>query len=183
MWPKQFKFFHEFMSDLRTIFMFNTIKSYPEGMTYYDLKKYGDIPHSKIYRMMKKLEEKGDLIRKDDISSETGRPKHLYFLSDQGERRLQILKERLGDLIELIILRFPDKKIELDTKKMLDATFGVWSSPVEYVLQLEISDQDKIEAFSEMESDLTDLLDKVKQAKLKILRNIEKSKHEIKRQK
>ena len=102
MWPRDFKFFRDFMENLRTIFIFNTIKSYPEGITYYDLKKFGDIPHSKIYRMMKSLEEKGDLLRKDDISKETGRPKHLYFLSEQGKSRLVELRKNMGDLFDLI---------------------------------------------------------------------------------
>ena len=81
MWPKHFNFFGNFMRELGTLLIFNTIKNCPDGLTYYDLKQYGEIPHSKIYRMMKKLEEKGDLIKKNDISIETGRPKHLYFLS------------------------------------------------------------------------------------------------------
>ena len=98
MWPRDFKFFRDFMENLRTVFIFNTIKSYPEGLTYYDLKKFGDIPHSKIYRMMKLLEERGDLIREDDISKETGRPKHLYFLSQQGESRLVELRNNLAIL-------------------------------------------------------------------------------------
>ena len=80
MWPKQFNFFKDFMREISTLFVFNTIKNSPNGLTYYDLTQFGNIPHSKIYRLMKNLEENGDLIKKDDISSETGRPKHLYFL-------------------------------------------------------------------------------------------------------
>ena len=84
MWPKHFNFFGSFMRELGTLLIFNTVRNCPNGLTYYDLKKFGEIPHSKIYRMMKKLEDKGDLIKKDDVSAETGRPKHLYFLSKQG---------------------------------------------------------------------------------------------------
>ncbi|MFX1412883.1 MAG: hypothetical protein ACFFA2_03510, partial [Promethearchaeota archaeon] len=105
------------MDDLRMIFIFNTIKSYENGMTYYDLTQYGNIPHSKIYRIMKSLEENGDLVRKDDISQETGRPKHLYFLSGAGEKKLGELRKKIGEIFEFIKLRFPDSNSDLDHSK------------------------------------------------------------------
>jgi len=96
MWPKGFKFFIDFSEDLKTIFIFNTVKNFPEGLTYYDLKKFGNIPHSKIYRMMKILEEGKFLLIKSDISKETGRPKHLYFITEKGENKLTDLREKIS---------------------------------------------------------------------------------------
>ncbi len=166
MWPKDFKFFREFMDGLRAIFIFNTIKSYPEGLTYYDLQQFGNIPHSKIYRMMKDLEGKGDLIRKDDTSKETGRPKHLYFLSKQGELRSKELRKNIGDIFDLLKLRFPEDIPEFDHKKFLEeATFQVWASPVEYVLCKDISDQKKLEILSVMELDVNNMLKKIRKEK------------------
>ncbi|MFX1353071.1 MAG: PadR family transcriptional regulator [Promethearchaeota archaeon] len=159
MWPKQFKFFHEFMNDLRMIFIFNTIKEYKDGMTYYDLTQYGNIPHSKIYRIMKSLEEDGDLVRKDDISQETGRPKHLYFLSDKGAKKLDDLRKKIGEIFEFIKLRFPESNSDLDHSKFLnEATFNVWSSPIEFIINKDISDEKKLKALSEIEYDIMRLL-------------------------
>ena len=168
------------MDSMKTIFIFNTIKSYPEGLTYYDLKKFGNIPHSKIYRMMKSLKEEGYLIRKDDTSKETGRPKHLYFLSEQGESKLKELRENIGEIFDWLILRFPDNIPAFDHKKFLEnATFQVWASPVEYVMCKEISDEEKLEALTEMELDVNNILTKIRKEKTnlqnKIKNNLEKS--------
>jgi predicted ArsR family transcriptional regulator len=167
MWPRDFKFFRNFGESIRTIFIFNTIKSYPEGLTYYDLKKFGNIPHSKIYRMMKILEEKGDLLRKNDISKETGRPKHLYFLSKQGEARLIELRKNMVDLFDLLKSRFPEDIPDFDHANFLEhATFKVWSSPVEYLMSKDISDKKKLESLSEMESEVNRILEKIRKEKI-----------------
>ncbi|MFW9876818.1 MAG: PadR family transcriptional regulator [Candidatus Thorarchaeota archaeon] len=169
MWPKQFKFFHEFIDDLRLIFIFNTIKSYTNGMTYYDLTQYGNIPHSKIYRTMKLLEEDGDLIRRDDVSQETGRPKHLYFLSDKGNKRLEELRRKIGEIFEFIKLRFPESDSDLDHTKFLnEATFNIWASPIEFIMQKDISDEEKLVALLEIESDIMKLLEQLHTEKSKL---------------
>ena len=157
------------MRELTTLFIFNTLKNYPKGLTYYDLKQYGEIPHSKIYRMMKKLEEKGDLIKKDDISVETGRPKHLYSLSKQGEARLDDLRENLGKYFKFIKERFPSANGNFDHESFLkEATFKVWSSPVENIIQKDISNEKKIKILSRMESDLITMLEKIRKERKKL---------------
>ena len=172
MWPKQFSFFKDFMREISTLFIFNTIKNNPNGLTYYDLKQYGNIPHSKIYRLMKNLEENGDLIKKDDISSETGRPKHLYFLSEQGEEKLGDLRENLSKYFKFIKERFPIEDTNFDHVTFLkEATFKVWSSPVEHVIQRDISDEEKLEILTRMESDLTKMLEKIIKEKKKLHTN------------
>ncbi|MFX0075936.1 MAG: PadR family transcriptional regulator [Candidatus Hermodarchaeota archaeon] len=155
MWPKGFRFFIEFSKDLNTVFMFNTVKSFPEGITYYDLKKFGNIPHSKIYRMMKILAKEGYLSIKDDVSKETGRPKHLYFLTEEGERKLSDLRKKIGKIFEFLKHRFPETGDEFDHDQFLtEATFNVWSSPVEHIMQKDISDEEKLEVLNYMENDV-----------------------------
>ncbi len=176
MWPKGFKFFIEFSEELKTLFMFNTIKDFPEGLTYYDLKKFGNIPHSKVYRMMKELAEEGFLSIKDDVSKDTGRPKHLYFLTDKGESKLLDLREKIGKIFEFIKYRFPESSIEFDHEKFLkDATFSVWSSPVEYIMQKDIPNKEKINILTYMEKDVKEILLKIRKEKVKLqkLNNIQ----------
>jgi predicted transcriptional regulator len=169
MWPKEFKFFIEFSKDLGTLSLFNTVKDFPEGLTYYDLKKFGNIPHSKVYRMMKELAAEGFLLIKDDLSKDTGRPKHLYFLTDKGERKLLDLRQKIGKIFEFIKYRFPESAMEIDHEKFLkEATFSVWSSPVEYVMQRNISLKEKLITLTYMEKDVNNILEKIRKEKEKL---------------
>jgi DNA-binding PadR family transcriptional regulator len=167
LWPKEFKFFQEFFDDFRLIFIFNTVKDYQNGLTFYDLKKYGNIPHSKIYRTMKELEEEGYLIRKNEESlKECGRPKHLFSLSKLGEERLKELRIKIGKIFEFIKLRFPESNPEFEYDKFLnEATFKVWANPVDFVLHKDISTEEKLYILSDMESDILHILDKVRKEK------------------
>ena len=172
MWPKRFNFFNNFMREISTLFVFNTIKNSPNGITYYDLTQFGNIPHSKIYRLMKDLEDNGDLIKRDDVSSETGRPKHVYFLSEKGEARLEDLRVSLGKYFEFIKERFPIENSDFDHVSFLKvATFKVWSSPVEHVIQKDISNEEKLEILTQMESDLNIMLEKIQKEKKKLIPN------------
>ena len=118
---------------------------------------------------MKKLEDNGDLIKRDDISTETGRPKHLYFLSKQGEAKLVDLRENLSKYFEFMKERFDINDTEFDHETFLkDATFSVWSSPVEHVIQKSISNEDKLEILTGMESDFEKMLDKIRKEKKKL---------------
>jgi len=133
------------------------------------LKKFGNIPHSKIYRMMKELAEEGYLSIKDDISKDTGRPKHLYFMTDKGENKLIDLRQKIGKIFELIKQRFPESGIEFDHEKILKgATFSIWSSPVEYIMQKDISNEEKLEILTFMEKDVDEILLKIRKEKLKL---------------
>jgi DNA-binding PadR family transcriptional regulator len=172
MWPKGFKFFGDFLQGFKLILIFNTVKEIPEGLTYYDLKKFGNIPHSKIYRMMKLLAEEGYLSIRDDTSKDTGRPKHLYFITDKGEKKLVDLRKKIGNIFELIKQRFPESGIELDHEKILKgATFSIWASPVEYIMQKDISNEEKFELLTLMEKDVDGILNKIRKEKSKLQRN------------
>ena len=171
MWPKKFRFFREFIEDFKLLFLFNTIKGKTDGLTYYDLQQFGNIPHSNIYRMMKELEEKGDLYHKDGISKETGRPKHLYFLTEQGEKRLEGIRERVGELLKFLKERFPGENEDFNHDLFLqEATFKVWASPVHYILQQDIVNEEKIKALKKMENNIKDHLKEIRRA----IRKLEK---------
>jgi len=179
MWPKGFKFFIDFSEDLKTIFLFNTVKDFAEGLTYYDLKKFGNIPHSKIYRMMKELAEEGYLSVKNDVSKDTGRPKHLYFLTEKGESKLIDLRQKIGNIFEFIKQRFPETETEFDHEKFLKAaTFRVWSSPVEYIMQKDITNEQKLQALTHMENDVNGILLKIRKEKQKIQKTTNLKKQE-----
>jgi DNA-binding PadR family transcriptional regulator len=145
------------------------VKDFKEGLTYYDLKKFGNIPHSKIYRMMKELAEEGFLSIKADISKDTGRPKHLYFLTDKGESKLSDLRQKVGKIFEFIKHRFPESGIDIEHKKFLkEATFSVWSSPVEYIMQKNIPIEEKLNFLTYMEKDVNEILRKIRKEKAKL---------------
>jgi DNA-binding PadR family transcriptional regulator len=173
MWPKNFNFFG-IIDDIKKIFIFNTIKSLPEGLTYYDLTQLGNIPHSKIYRMMKKLEEEGELIKQE--RTELGRPKHVYFVSEKGEKTLQQLRDKLKTNFDLIKTRDPDFQIAFNHEKILtEGTFKIWCSPVEYIIQLDASDTEKYSALNDMEEDLNHLLKKIQNEKHKLEKQLDPS--------
>ncbi|MHA1105129.1 MAG: hypothetical protein ACTSPN_05340 [Promethearchaeota archaeon] len=160
------------MYDFKIILTFNTVKDFPEGLTYYDLKKFGNIPHSKIYRMMKELAEEGYLLVEDDLSKDSGRPKHLYFMTEKGENKLIDLRQKVGKIFELIKQRFPESSIEFDHDKILKgATFSIWASPVEYIMQKDISNDEKLGELILMEKDVDEILHKIRKEKLKLQRN------------
>ena len=122
--------------------------------------------------MMKELAEEGYLSIKDDISKETGRPKHLYFMTDKGENKLIDLRQKIGKIFELIKQRFPESGIEFDHEKILKgATFSIWSSPVEYIMQKDISNEEKLEILTFMEKDVDEILHKIRKEKGKLQRN------------
>ncbi len=59
--------------------------------------------------------------------------------------------------------------MEFDHEKFLKgATFRVWSSPVEYIMQRDLSDEEKIYALSSMEKDVNGILLKIRKEKEKL---------------
>jgi predicted ArsR family transcriptional regulator len=126
---------------------------------------------------MKELAEEGYLSIKDDVSKDTGRPKHLYFLTEKGISKLSDLRQKIGKIFEFIKHRFPESGLEFDHENFLKgATFCVWSSPVEYVMQKDVSIEEKMNALSYMEDDVNEILRKIKKEKLKLQKiNIIKS--------
>jgi len=129
----------------------------------------GTLDRRKIFRELVEP-HKNDLIKKNDISTETGRPKHLYFLSKQGESKLNGLIENLGKYFDFMKERFPVENKDFDHLTFLrEATFKVWSSPVEHIIQSDIPNKEKIESLERMESDLDKMLEKIRKEKKKLL--------------
>ena len=118
---------------------------------------------------MKELAVEGYLSIKDDVSKDTGRPKHLYFLTEKGIIKLSDLRQKIGKLFEFIKHRFPESGLEFDHETFLKgATFCVWSSPVEYIMQRDISIEEKMNALTYMEDDVNEILRKIRKEKQKI---------------
>lgn len=138
--------------------LLNTMENFSDGMTYYDLKQFGNIPHSKIYRIMKKLEELGYLRKKELI--ELGRPKHLYFITDKGLEYGESIREEIRKYLEFIHIRQIHPEYDFE-KDLLKATLDIWASPVEFVLNQDISDEEKLEIFHEIKEDLEQMLEKL----------------------
>ena len=166
----KFDFFHQFFEDLRMLFLFNSIEQKQDGLTFYDLTQNGEFPAARMYRLMKKLEDEGYLIRHEKI--ESGRPKYLFTLSDQGIERLTELRAKVGENFDLVQSRFPETR-EMDKEKLLtEGTFKIWRSPLEHILQGEGSDEDKLIALQEMESNLTNIIKKVQNEIMKLKRKL-----------
>jgi DNA-binding PadR family transcriptional regulator len=164
MFPKNFDLFQGFMENFQELMLYNTIKSFKEGLTYYDLQQLGNFPHSRIYRLMKRMEEEGVLVKEERV--EQGRPKHIYSLSEAGFKKMESLNLNLQHMFDLLKIRVPEvfpALKDFDYKRFLqEGTFKVWCSPVEHVLQMEITEAEKFELLSDMESDISKMLEKVR---------------------
>ena len=173
MWTEQFKNFREFIDEFRDLFLFNTLKE-NGSLTCYDLQKFGNINPSKTYRKMKALEQSG-LLKSSSEESSTGRPKKKYFITEQGEKRAIEIRQDVEKYFKFLK---ENSIIETDFNipSFLDKTFNLWTEPVERIINSDISISGKINALSEVENDLLDLLAKVRKekSKLKKKKKIEK---------
>ena len=124
--------------------------------------------------LKKALEEDGFLsMKKEGLGNDCGRPKHLFFLSERGEEKLSELRFKIGKIFEFIKLRFPQSNSDLDYEKFLnEATFKVWSNPVDYIISQDIPAEEKLSVLSGMESDILSILEKVRKEKIKIEKNL-----------
>jgi len=67
------------------------------------------------------------------------------------------------------VKKFPESGMEFDHKTFLKgATFSVWSSPVEYIMQKNISNEEKLIALTHMEKDVDGILLKIRKEKQKL---------------
>ncbi|MEJ2276694.1 MAG: helix-turn-helix transcriptional regulator [Candidatus Lokiarchaeota archaeon] len=110
---------------MESLILLNTMENYPDGMTYYDLQQFGNVPHSKIYRIMKKMEQEGYL-RKEEIV-EIGRPKHLYFTTEKGLKYKESIRQEVRRYLKFARIRQLQPDFDYENK-ILRATLEVWSS-------------------------------------------------------
>lgn len=164
MFGDKFCLYRSFSRRMEEVLVFNTLRNYPEGFTYYDLKQLGDIPHSRIYRLMKKMEEAGYL-RKEEIK-ESGRPKHLYFLTERSEKRLKENIEELRKHFSVIREHVQKKKKWVDNKEweehLMSMTYDIWKSPLQKIMDSPLSPPEKLEILEGMKDDFNSLLKNIK---------------------
>ncbi len=128
-----FLFFDALSKEIFELLLLNTIKkqtSKAGGMPYAELQKIENLPHIKVYRTLKRMEENG-LLEKKEEKIELGRPRQLYRLSVQGEQELEQLKARVLSFFDIIRRNFPDKLYEsFDTQKFIEeGTFSTFCFP------------------------------------------------------
>jgi len=185
LWGKNLFYFHDIWKDIRLLILFNTLKASPEGLTYYDLQKFGKerLNPTKIYRMMNHLYEQKYLRRVEELNVQ-GRPKYKFFISEKGEEHAKFLKKSLLQNFEFIKERIPkDENEEFDINKLIDsATFHIWRDPVSVCLHQNISDEEKLEFFIKVESKLLEKLESIQKHKAKLDKKMEKDEKNVKRQ-
>ena len=146
----------ELWKKIQHLLVLNTFEQNPEGLTLYDLKKIGHIPHSKIYRLMNKLESEG-ILQKREQKGETGRPKFIFSLTDKGKSELSELRanlqKELADLKKSMPESSPLRAYSLD-ELLNKGNLGVFKDPVERILCKDIPNVEKIGLLSTLESDL-----------------------------
>ena len=177
MWFKNIPIFHNMFHDLITYMLFNTIAEYQDGITLYDLKKMGNIPHSKLYRMMKRHEEKKILIVKEE-HNELGRPKHLYFFSDEGHKYHKELREKIEHNISKIKMLY-NSEDNFDASSFLDKiNFAHWDNPIERCLNQHESNEEKLHHLRTMEECTFNQLTQIREAIAQVQKNIIKQEKE-----
>ena len=159
MWTDRLKSFRSFSEAFRDLFLFNTLKE-NGSLTCYDLQKFGNINPSATYRKMKKLEEEGYLISKPIIES-VGRPKIEYFISEKGEERLKVIQSKVEFYFKFLIENSIVEE-DFDISSFLKKTFTLWTEPVERIIYSDISIAGKVKALTDLERDLLNLLEKVR---------------------
>lgn len=179
MWGKNLFYFHDIWKDVRLLILFNTLKASPEGLTYYDLQKFGKerLNPTAIYRMMNNLYEQKYLKRIEE-QNEQGRPKYKFFISEKGEEHAKFLKKSIMQNFEFIKESIPkDENQEFDMDKLIDsATFHIWREPISTCLHQNISNEEKMEFFVQLESKLLEKLESIRKHKHKLEKTIEKEK-------
>jgi DNA-binding PadR family transcriptional regulator len=148
--------------------LLNTIvkKGGSDGMTYYDLQQLGGVPHARIYRQLKKLEDDG-LLNLEEETNPVGRPKHLFSISESGRKKIEELKKKMGDFIEMLKREFPHYiEGELPTHELVEnIVIKQFRTPIDQIMESDLSRADKLEEMEKIEGEMNEMLDKVKKLK------------------
>ncbi len=173
MWPQQFTIFETFTWKIHHLLVLNSIKQSSEGMAFSDFKEVGCAPPTRVYRILKNLEEEGYITAQTKPQS-SGRPKQLFVLTPTGIQKLQELKESLKQILDGIHARFPENNQNFNIAEFLEkGTFQHLRTPVEYILQKNSIPTDTKKAIlTEMEQLLKSEIEKIHTA----LRKLEVSK-------
>lgn len=162
--PYGFQFFHKIFHHLQIFLLFNLFDDHEDGLTFYDLQQIEGLPASKIYRLMKKLEEEGYLIHEEPLN-ELGRPKYVFKKSPRGNERHKELKAELKQLFQVIqTSNFPSNS-EFNIDEFLEkATFQLFPAPYKRILSCNISTSEKLARLREMEQEMTDSLAEIRKS-------------------
>ncbi|MHA1511130.1 MAG: hypothetical protein ACTSRX_05355, partial [Promethearchaeota archaeon] len=128
-------------------------------------------------RMMNHLYEQKYLKRIEE-QNEQGRPKYKFFISEKGEEHAKFLKKSILQNFEFIKESIPkDENQEFDMDKLIDsATFDIWREPMSACLHQNISNEEKLDFFVQLESKLLEKLQDIRKHKKKLEKTIEKEK-------
>lgn len=161
-------FFHSLSNDFFDLMLLNTIlkKGGANGMTYYDLQQLGGVPHSRVYRHLKKMEEKG-FLNLEEETNPVGRPKHLYNISKSGENKIEELKKKLAGFIEMLKREFPHYIDEdMDSMELVEnVVIKKFRSPIDHIMESDLPRAEKLEELTKIEGEMTEMLNKVKKLK------------------
>jgi DNA-binding PadR family transcriptional regulator len=167
--PDRLSYMHDFMEKFKEMVLFNTIVNHenPDGLTYYDLTQINpNIPHSRIYRAMKKLEETGFLKMKE-VNSELGRPKHYYTLTQKGKERQEELKQNFGQMFAAIQQRLSEDLSTIDFRHLPKRDFHEITNSI---VMSEDSLEEKLEKLAEIEEEHKKCLKIISDAKEEIIK-------------
>nr|MDO8109146.1 helix-turn-helix transcriptional regulator [Candidatus Sigynarchaeota archaeon] len=164
--PGPFPFFDALSKRFFELLLLNTIKKRETesgGMTYTDLQKVEHLPHIKVYRILKRMEEDG-LLEKKEERIELGRPRQLYSLSTKGEEQLKELKAHLLSFFDIIRRSFPDALYEsFDAQKFLEeGTFDTFCEPPRIERDEKIPPEERLEFLEDIEKHMKKRLEQVK---------------------
>ncbi len=165
MWPQEFTLFETFTEKIHQLLLLNTIKQSPEGLAFSDFKEMGCEAPTRVYRILKKLEEDGYLTTQTTPPS-SGRPKQPFVLTKTGLQKLQELKDSLREILEGIRARFPEKTQNLNIPEFLEkGTFHHFGTPADFILQnSSIPAEKKRQILAEMEKMLSNEIEKIHSA-------------------
>ncbi|MCF2139773.1 MAG: hypothetical protein K9W44_06945 [Candidatus Lokiarchaeota archaeon] len=153
----------EIFSKLRLLLLFNTIEQNSNGITFYELKQYNHIPHSRIYREMNRLCEHGYL-RREETQNELGRPKYLFFLSKKGLQEKERISADLQKILVFLKEKFPEDG-NLDVESFLcNASLSMWQDPIQNILKSDKSYQKKKAILERMYEDVENRLTMISNA-------------------
>lgn len=152
-----FPILHRYMHDFFDLILLNTIdemSNMPGGVAFSDLQEFDNLPHSKVYRHLKKFEDKGLLeVKEEKNDDKLGRPRMLYYLSLMGKARLGILQNNMITFFQKLQETFPARGHNLvDIEKIVRSlTFNVLKGPPQFLNDQNLSNDEKLERLEKME--------------------------------
>ena len=143
MWPQGFTLSEIFIRKIRQFRLLNNIKQSPEGLAFSGLKyQIGSKVSTRVYRILKKLEDDGYLAAQTTLPS-SERLKQHFILTPKRIQKLQELKVSHG-----MQARFPEETEDINVPEFLEkGTFHHFRTPAEFILQNDSIPCEKNESF------------------------------------